>query len=89
MGIAGTCIFSSEWRAGGGSVYSTIALISTIALGMPVLAYHYEWWVNTLSQPYPETTLYKVIGPPAVLVVLTYTGTLIILPKLRGGKILP
>jgi len=89
MGIAGACIFSSEWRAGGGSVYSTIVLISTIALGMPILAYHYEWWVNTLLQPYPETTLYKVIGPPAILVVLAYTGTLIILPKLRGGKILP
>jgi uncharacterized membrane protein YedE/YeeE len=89
MGVAGACIFSSEWRAGGGSLYSMIVLISTIALGMPILAYHYEWWVNTLPQYYPEITLYKVIGPPAILVVLAYTGTLIILPKLRGGKILP
>ena len=89
MGIAGSCIFSSEWRAGGGSVYSMIVLASTIFLGMPILAYHYEWWVKTLPQPYPEITLYKVIGPTAILVVLAYTGFLIALPRLRGGKLLP
>ncbi len=90
MGIAGTCIFSSEWRAGGGSIYSMVVFISTIALGMPILAYHYETWLNILPQPYPNITLYKTpLGPLAILVVLAYTGALIVLPKLRGGRILP
>jgi uncharacterized membrane protein YedE/YeeE len=89
MGIAGTCIFSSEWRAGGGSIYSMIVLASTISLGMPILAYHYEFWLKTLPQPYPNITLYTVLGPVAILVVIAYVGTLILLPKLRGGKILP
>jgi len=89
MGIAGSCIFSSEWRAGGGSVYSMIVLASTILLGMPILAYHYEWWVKTLPQPYPNISLYNVVGAPAILVALAYTGFLLLLPKLRGGRILP
>ncbi len=90
MGIAGACIFSSEWRAGGGSIYSMVVFISTIALGMPILAYHYETWLNILPQPYPNITLYKTpLGPLAILVVLAYTGALIVLPKLRGGRILP
>jgi uncharacterized membrane protein YedE/YeeE len=89
MGIAGACIFSSEWRAGGGSIYSMVVFISTIALGMPILAYHYETWVKILPQPYPEMTFYKILGPVAILIVLAYTVTLIMLPRLRGGKILP
>jgi hypothetical protein len=39
--------------------------------------------VKTLSQYYPEITLYRVIGPPAILIILAYTGILITLPKLR------
>jgi hypothetical protein len=52
--------------------------------------------VKTLSQYYPEITLYRVIGPPAILIILAYTGILITLPKLREiipqlriGRILP
>jgi len=56
---------------------------------MPILAYHYEWWVKTLPQPYPNVSLYNVVGAPAILVVLAYTSFLILLPKLRGGRILP
>jgi uncharacterized membrane protein YedE/YeeE len=66
-----------------------IVLTSTIFLGMPILAYHYEWWVKVLPQPYPEVTLYRVIGPPAILVVMVYTLTLIMLPRLGGNKIFP
>lgn len=39
--------------------------------------------MKTLSQYYPEITLYRVIGPPAILIILAYTGILITLPKLR------
>lgn len=49
IGISGTCIFSSEWRAGGGSIYSMIVLTSTILLGMPTLAFHYGWWLTNTS----------------------------------------
>ncbi len=51
--------------------------------------------MKTLSQYYPEITLYRVIGPPAILIILAYTGILITLPKsreiipqLRIGRIL-
>ncbi|MFZ8824272.1 MAG: hypothetical protein ACO2O0_09060 [Desulfurococcales archaeon] len=39
--------------------------------------------MKTLSQYYPGITLYRVIGPPAILIILAYTGILITLPKLR------
>ncbi len=62
IGIAGSCIFSSEWRAGGGSVYSMIVLLSTILIGMPALSLNYEWWLTVLPQDPKPFTLYS-FGP--------------------------
>ncbi len=62
IGISGTCIFSSEWRAGGGSIYSMIVFASTILLGMPTLAFHYDWWLTILPQDPRPITLYSY-GP--------------------------
>lgn len=76
MGIAGTCIFSSEWRAGAGSVYSVIAFLSTVLLGMPTLAYHYEWWKTSLGSHLPSYSFYQALGGLGVLVPLTFAGTL-------------
>ncbi len=59
IGIAGSCIFSSEWRAGGGSIYSVIVLLSTILLGMPALALNYGWWLAILPQEPKPFTLYS------------------------------
>lgn len=59
IGIAGTCVFSSEWRAGGGSIYSVIVLLSTILLGMPALALNYDWWLAILPQEPKPFTLYS------------------------------
>ncbi|GBC71776.1 hypothetical protein HRbin02_01564 [Candidatus Calditenuaceae archaeon HR02] len=62
IGVAGSCIFSSEWRAGGGSVYSMIVLLSTILIGMPILSLNYEWWLTVLPQEPKPFTLYS-FGP--------------------------
>ncbi len=62
IGVAGSCIFSSEWRAGGGSIYSLIVLLSTILIGMPALALHYDWWLAVLPQDPKPFTLYN-FGP--------------------------
>lgn len=62
IGVAGSCIFSSEWRAGGGSVYSMIVLLSTILIGMPALSLNYEWWLTVLPQEPKPLTLYT-FGP--------------------------
>ncbi|MEM1534754.1 MAG: YeeE/YedE thiosulfate transporter family protein [Nitrososphaerota archaeon] len=62
IGVAGSCIFSSEWRAGGGSIYSLIVFLSTILIGMPALSLHYEWWLAALPQDPKPFTLYSY-GP--------------------------
>ncbi|MCS7095232.1 MAG: YeeE/YedE thiosulfate transporter family protein [Thaumarchaeota archaeon] len=62
IGIAGSCIFSTEWRAGGGSVYSMLVLLSTIVIGMPALSLHYDWWLSILPQEPKPFTLYA-LGP--------------------------
>jgi len=60
IGIAGSCIFSSEWRAAGGSIYSMVVLASTILIGMPALALHYDWWLSVLPQEPKPFTLYAL-----------------------------
>lgn len=82
MGIAGACIFSSEWRASSGSLYSVAVFLSTILLGMPVLAHHYEWWKSVLMQPLAEVSLYHLMGPLAILPVLAFSLFLIYAPAL-------
>lgn len=72
MGIGGTCIFSSEWRAGSGSIYSMVLLASTILIGMPVLAYHYQWWRSVLPQPLPNTSFYSFLGPLGILPTIVF-----------------
>ncbi len=89
MGVAGACIFSSEWRAASGSVYSMIVLFSTIFIGMPVLAYHYEFYVKTILQPLAGLSFYHLIGPLGVLVPLAYVLALIVLVRLRVGRFFP
>jgi uncharacterized membrane protein YedE/YeeE len=64
IGISGTCVFSSEWRAGGGSIYSLIVLLSTIILGMPALALNYDWWLSVIPQDPKPFTTYS-LGPLA------------------------
>jgi len=64
IGISGTCVFSSEWRAGGGSIYSLIVLLSTIILGMPVLAFNYDWWLSVIPQDPKPFSMYS-FGPLA------------------------
>ncbi|PWV36490.1 MAG: hypothetical protein DJ555_06990 [Desulfurococcaceae archaeon] len=79
MGIAGTCIFSSEWRAGSGSIYSMVVLASTILIGMPVLAYHYQWWKSILPQPLPNMSFYSIMGPLGILPTLAFLLILILI----------
>jgi uncharacterized membrane protein YedE/YeeE len=74
IGVAGSCIFSSEWRAAGGSIYSIVVLASTILMGMPALALHYDWWLSVLPQEPKPFTLYAlspVVGYAAPLAFST------------------
>jgi uncharacterized membrane protein YedE/YeeE len=74
IGVAGSCIFSSEWRAAGGSIYSMVVLASTILIGMPALALHYDWWLSVLPQEPKPFTLYAlspVVGYAAPLAFST------------------
>ncbi|MEM2181724.1 MAG: YeeE/YedE thiosulfate transporter family protein [Nitrososphaerota archaeon] len=73
IGIAGTCIFSSEWRAGGGSIYSIIVLLSTILIGMPALALNYEWWLTILPQEPKPFTLYSYGPSTGYIAPLTFS----------------
>ncbi|MDM7275495.1 MAG: hypothetical protein P3X22_005180 [Thermoprotei archaeon] len=89
MGVAGACIFSSEWRAASGSVYSMIVLFSTIFIGMPLLAYHFEFYVKTIPQPLANLSFYHLMGPFGVLVPIAYVLALIVLVRLRAGRFFP
>jgi len=77
ISLAGSCIFSTEWRAGGGSIYSMIVLASTIFLGMPALALHYEWWLTSIPMVLPSFSLYTINPSLAYLLPLTFASTLI------------
>ncbi|MEM0497787.1 MAG: YeeE/YedE thiosulfate transporter family protein [Acidilobaceae archaeon] len=79
MGLAGSCIFSSEWRAGSGSIYALTVLLSTILLGMPILAYHYETWIRIIPQVYPNLSFYHILGPLGVVAPLSYTVILLLI----------
>jgi hypothetical protein len=78
IGVAGSCIFSSEWRAGGGSVYSMIVLLSTILAGMPVLSLNYEWWLTVLPQEPKPLTLYTFGPHIGFLAPLTFSLAMIV-----------
>jgi len=78
ISLAGSCIFSSEWRAASGSIYSSIVLLSTIFLGMPALAVHYEWWLKTIPPILPSFSLYNIYPESAYLMPLTFSMFLII-----------
>ncbi|MEN3047596.1 MAG: YeeE/YedE thiosulfate transporter family protein [Candidatus Caldarchaeales archaeon] len=81
IGVAGSCIFSTEWRAGGGSVYSALVLLSTIVLGMPALALHYDWWLSVILQEPKPFSLYSMgslagyAAPLALSAALLLYGT--------------
>ncbi|MDW8073449.1 MAG: YeeE/YedE thiosulfate transporter family protein [Nitrososphaerota archaeon] len=81
IGVAGSCIFSSEWRAGGGSVYSMIVLLSTILIGMPALSLNYDWWLSILPQDPKPFTLYTYgplfgyLAPLSFSIMLIVYGT--------------
>jgi len=77
ISLAGSCVFSTEWRAGGGSIYSMIVLASTIFLGMPALALHYDWWLASIPMVLPSFSLYTVNPSLAYLVPLTFSTALI------------
>jgi uncharacterized membrane protein YedE/YeeE len=77
IALAGSCIFSTEWRAGGGSIYSMIVLASTIFLGMPALALHYDWWLASIPMVLPSFSLYSVNPTLAYLLPLTFASALI------------
>jgi uncharacterized membrane protein YedE/YeeE len=77
ISLAGSCIFSTEWRAGGGSIYSMIVLASTIFLGMPALALHYEWWLASIPKVLPSFSLYAINPLLAYLLPLTFASALI------------
>jgi hypothetical protein len=77
ISLAGSCIFSTEWRAGGGSIYSMIVLASTIFLGMPALALHYEWWLASIPKVLPSFSLYAINPSLAYLLPLTFASALI------------
>jgi len=78
ISLAGSCIFSTEWRAGGGSVYSMIVFASTIFLGMPTLALHYEWWLATIPMVLPSFSLYSLSPSLAYILPLTFATALIV-----------
>lgn len=86
MRIAGSCIFSSEWRAGGGSVYSIVVLASTVLLGMPIFAYHYEWWRSMLPQPLADVSLYNLMGPLGIAPVAAF-WLLLVLPRVLPRRL--
>lgn len=73
IGIAGSCIFSSEWRAGGGSVYSMVVLLSTVLIGMPALSLNYDWWLSVLPQEPKPFTLYNYGPYVGYLAPLTFS----------------
>ncbi len=77
ISLAGSCIFSTEWRAGGGSIYSIIVFASTILLGMPVLALHYDWWLANVPTVLPSFSLYSINPTLSYLLPLTFSMGLI------------
>ncbi len=77
IGVAGSCIFSSEWRAGGGSIYAMIVLLSTILLGMPALALHYDWWLSIIPQDPKPFTLYSISPTLGFAAPLIFSAALI------------
>ena len=77
ISLAGSCIFSTEWRAGGGSIYSIIVFASTILLGMPVLALHYDWWLANVPTVLPSFSLYSINPTLSYLLPLTFSAGLI------------
>lgn len=78
ISLAGSCIFSTEWRAGSGSIYSIVVLLSTIFLGMPALALHYDFWLAALPQILPSFSLYSINPTFAYLLPLLFSTTLIL-----------
>ena len=77
ISLAGSCIFSTEWRAGGGSIYSIIVFASTILLGMPVLALHYDWRLANVPTVLPSFSLYSINPTLSYLLQLTFSMGLI------------
>jgi uncharacterized membrane protein YedE/YeeE len=77
IGVAGACIYSSEWRAAGGSIYSMVVLASTILLGMPALALHYDWWLSVLPQEPKPFTLYALSPIMGYAAPLAFSALLI------------
>uniref|UniRef100_A0A7J3WBZ9 YeeE/YedE family protein n=1 Tax=Caldiarchaeum subterraneum TaxID=311458 RepID=A0A7J3WBZ9_CALS0 len=79
IALAGSCIYSTEWRAGSGSIYSMTVLLSTIFLGMPTLALHYDFWRAIIPPILPSFSLYTVNPTLAYLLPLGFSLGLITL----------
>jgi hypothetical protein len=54
-----------------------IVLASTIFLGMPALALHYEWWLASIPKVLPSFSLYAINPSLAYLLPLTFASALI------------
>lgn len=78
ISLAGSCIFSTEWRAGSGSIYSVIVLLSTIFLGMPALALHYDFWLSLFPPLFPSFSLYSLNPTAAYVMPLLFSIALIL-----------
>lgn len=78
ISLAGSCIFSTEWRAGSGSLYSLIVFVSTVFLGMPALALHYDFWLSLFPPLLPSFSLYSINPTAAYLMPLLFSSILIL-----------
>ncbi|MEM4302405.1 MAG: YeeE/YedE thiosulfate transporter family protein [Candidatus Caldarchaeum sp.] len=79
ISLAGSCIFSSEWRAATGSIYAAIVLLSTVFLGMPLLAIHYGWWLKVIPPVLlPPFSLYSLNPHAAYALPLAFSTALIV-----------
>ena len=81
--LLGGCIFSSAYRAGAGQVTAFVGWLSTVFLGMPLLALHWDFWYNAVPRYLPKATLWDW-GPGYGLLIAALVPAVWLLFALRA-----